>query len=88
MKMDELKRAKDERSFQPFQIRMADGREIEVGHPDAIAWESDQARIAVCMVKGGGWEIIDVALITSLGIPAPKSGRPKGRRPGTPPHDR
>ena len=38
MKIEELKKAKDRRPFQPFLIRMADGREIEVRHPDAIAW--------------------------------------------------
>ena len=39
MKIAEIKDAKDQRPFQPFLIRMADGREIQVMHPDAIAWE-------------------------------------------------
>jgi hypothetical protein len=73
MRIEQLKKAKDRRPFQPFWIRMADGREIQVRHPDAVAWESDQARIAVCIVPGGGWEVIDVALATSLGMQAPAS---------------
>jgi hypothetical protein len=71
MRIDELKKVKDRRPFQPFLIRMADGREIPVKHPDAVAWDPDQIRIAVCGVPGGGTEILDVALVTSLSIPAP-----------------
>ncbi len=67
MKIDELKKAKDQRPFQPFHVCMADGREIQVTHPDAVAWHPDTPRIAVLIVPGGGWEIVDVALITSLG---------------------
>jgi hypothetical protein len=72
MKVDELKRAKDQRPFQPFEIRTADGRSITVRHPDTLAWDPASPRTAVVLVEGGGWEFIDVALITSLGIPAPR----------------
>ena len=50
MRIEELKKAKDERPFKPFLIRMADGREIPVRHPDAVAWEGDHARIAIVIV--------------------------------------
>jgi hypothetical protein len=73
MRIEELKRAKNQRPFQPFWIRMADGREIEVTHPDAIAWEGDGAQIVVCIIPGGGWEIIDIILATSIGMQAPQS---------------
>ena len=72
MKLDELKRAKDQRPFQPFEIRTADGRSVTIRHPDTVAWDPESPRIAICLVEGGGWEIIDIALTTSLGIPAPK----------------
>ena len=78
MTIKELKKAKDERPFRPFLIHMSDGRELKVPHPDAVAWENDDAEIAVCMVPGGGWEVIDVILITSLGIAPPTSARRKG----------
>jgi hypothetical protein len=68
MKIDELKKAKDQRPFQPFLVRMADGREVRVAHPDAIAWDSDSPRIAIVATPGGGWEVIEVALIISLGV--------------------
>ena len=55
MKIDELKKAQDQRPFQPFHVRVADGREIQVIHPDAVAWHPDTPRIAVFIVPGGGW---------------------------------
>jgi hypothetical protein len=78
MKIEELKRAKDQRPFQAFAIRMADGREVRVTHPDAVSWGEEQPRIAICSQPDGGWEVIDVALITSLGMPAPKEAQPRG----------
>jgi hypothetical protein len=74
MTIAELKKAKDIRPFRPFLIRMADGREIAVRHPDAVAWEDDSRRIAVCILAGGAWEVIDVSLATSLTIPAAAGG--------------
>lgn len=71
MRIEELKKMKDRRPFEPFLIRMADGREVPVKHPDAVSWDPDQVRIAVCGVPGGGTEVIDVALVTSLSLPAP-----------------
>jgi hypothetical protein len=81
MRIEELKRAKDERPFLPFVIHMADGREITVRHPDAVAWDSP--RVAICATPEG-WEVIEVGLITSLamrhqGEPgAPRKRKPKG----------
>jgi hypothetical protein len=40
MKVDELRRAKDQRPFRPFEIRTADGRSIIVRHPDTLAGEN------------------------------------------------
>jgi hypothetical protein len=76
MKIEELKRAKDQKPFQPFFIRAADGREVQVRHPDAVAWYEDSPRVAICATKDG-WEVIEVALITSLAMthgPAPAAG--------------
>jgi len=73
MKVDELKRAKDQRPLQPFEIRMADGRSIVARHPDTLTWDAPQSpRTAPCISEGGRREFIDVALITSLGRPAPR----------------
>jgi hypothetical protein len=80
MRIEELKKAKDQRPFVPFLIRMADGRELEVRHPDAVAWDDGSPRTAVCVPPGGGWEVIEVALITSLGTPIPPRDGQKPRR--------
>jgi hypothetical protein len=78
MRIDELKKAKDQRPFQPFQIRTADGREISITHPDAVAWDAgERPRTVVCILPGGGWEVIDVGLVTSLAMPAPASMIPE-----------
>jgi hypothetical protein len=76
MKVEESERAKDQRPFLPFSIRMADGREIRVTHPDAVSWGGDQPRVAICSRPDGGWDVIEVALITSLGMPAPRESEP------------
>ena len=71
MRIEELKTVKDRRPFEPFEVRMADGRALLIKHPDAVAWGSEHPRTLFCVLPGGEWVIIDVALVTSLGIPAP-----------------
>jgi hypothetical protein len=38
-----------------------------VKHPDAVAWYDDSPRVAICTTKDS-WEVIEVALITSLAM--------------------
>ena len=71
----DLKRAKDIHPFRPFVIHMDDGREIEVRHPDAIAWGDENGRFAACILPDSSVEVIDVSLATSLTIPAPAGGK-------------
>jgi hypothetical protein len=85
----ELKKVKDRRPFEPFFIRMADGREILVRHPDAVAWddeideeENDDEMgplTAICIIPGGGWEVINLDLVTSFAL-APPQAKAKGKR--------
>jgi hypothetical protein len=65
MKIDELKQAKDQRPFVPYRIHAADGREVLIKHPDAVAWDVDDPRM-VFAVSGGERHWIDVALVSSL----------------------
>jgi len=81
MKIEELKRATDRRLFQPFLIRTADGREFEVKHPDAVSRGGEQGRIVSCVSPRDEWEVIDIALVTSLGtvgIPSPSMPKTEG----------
>ncbi len=67
MKLDDLKQVKNRRPFEPFEIHLADGRGISVGHPDALAWEGpDFAPVLHIVLPGGRWEVVNFAAITSL----------------------
>jgi hypothetical protein len=71
VRVEEFKKAMDRRPFQPFIIRTSDGREIRVNHPGAVAWINDEARTVICAHPDGGWDLIEISLVTSLGYPAP-----------------
>jgi hypothetical protein len=72
MRLDDLKQAKGRRPFEPFEIHLADGREIPVRHPDALAWEGpDFAPVLYIVLGGGKWEVVNFAAITSLSVAAP-----------------
>jgi len=73
VKLEELKKAKDERPFQAFRIRLTDGAEIPISHPDAVAWEDDKARVALVVSQGQDYWI-ELALVTALVRPVPAGG--------------
>jgi hypothetical protein len=86
----ELKKVKDRRPFEPFLIRTADGREILVRHPDAVAWDDEtdeegengeekEPLTVLCIIPGGAWEVVNLSLVTSFG-PAPPRAKAKGKR--------
>lgn len=52
--------------FTPFLIRTADGREIKVMHPEAIAYRG--GRIAVVLNSDESVEIIDLLLVPTLQV--------------------
>lgn len=70
MTTKESKRAKDERPFKEFTIRLTDGKEIPVNHPDAVAWEDEKARI-VLVISQGEHYWIELSLVTALVRPTP-----------------
>ena len=83
MRFEHLRRAKDQRPFKPFRIRTADGREVGVKHPDAIAREpSEFPRTPIRILPGGQWEVIDVGLVTTMNRPSVSAGRRFGQ-PGS-----
>ena len=66
MKIDEIRRAKNQRPFQPYRIRMADGHEITINHPDAVAWEDRDHPRVLTALSGGERYWVEVALITAI----------------------
>jgi hypothetical protein len=64
--------------FEPIEIHLADGRTLEVPHPDFIALtRSGRSVIVTDPHQDENWEIVDVFLILSAG---PKKKRPKTRK--------
>jgi hypothetical protein len=57
--------------FQPFVIRLADGRSLPVAHPDFVALGS---RRIVVVAEDDTWTVIEPLLIVSLDK-MPKKGR-------------
>ncbi|MEX0777804.1 MAG: hypothetical protein WD042_19045 [Phycisphaeraceae bacterium] len=73
-KMRELWKAE---SFQPFTIRLADGRGIAVRHSEFMT-VSPQGRTAVVFQPDGSMNIIDVMLVTDVEINT--NGKPGGKK--------
>ncbi len=51
--------------FRPFRIHLADGRHLDVSHPDFLA-RSPGGRTAVVYKSGETFEVIDLLLVSSL----------------------
>ena len=65
--------------FQPFDIRLADGRAIRVQHPEFVA-RSPSGRTAVVFQPDDSMTILDVFLAVSLDRVAPGRGGSRRRR--------
>jgi len=76
MQMNELRAVFKAQPFQPFVLYLADGRNVRVEHPDFMAI-SPVGRTAVVYDKSGGFEIIDLLLVTSVQV---ANGRSRGKR--------
>ncbi len=76
MQIKELQSIYRAQPFRAFMVHLADGREIRVDHPELMAL-SPTGRSAVVYGKDGAFEVVDVLLITSLGV---SDGRPRARR--------
>jgi hypothetical protein len=73
MRIEDLQKIKNQRPFRPFRIRLTDGRELPVNHPDAVAWDPvDRPRLVLVLSGGDNWWI-DIALSTALVEPLPVS---------------
>ena len=65
MTIEQLHRAHTARPFQPFTLHCADGRQIQVPHPEFLA-ASPSARTIGVTDAAGVFEIIDLLLVTSI----------------------
>ncbi len=67
MRIDDLKKVYQARPFKPFIIRVADGREYKVIHPEFLAFSSS-GRSLVVSTPEDVFEIIDTMMIASLHV--------------------
>lgn len=63
MSLDGIREALRRQPFLPFFIRLADGRELPVGHPELVVLG---ARLVTVMRDDNSWSIVEPLLIVSL----------------------
>ena len=70
MKSEKLRAAMHAAPFQPFKISVADGRSVEVPHPDFIAIMGERTAIVTSPLEAANpsYLLIDVPMITQLEI--------------------
>ncbi len=71
---EQLRRTHQATPFRPFAIRMADGRQFPIPHPDFLSF-SPIGRTAVIFHPDGSASIVDLLLMTELELsPASTAG--------------
>lgn len=79
MTIDRLHEVHRAEPFKPYVLEMADGKEIQVSHPELVALNPKNPRTIAVAVPDGGFKIVDLLLVASIHV---KNGRhvSKGRR--------
>ena len=67
MKMSQLHALRDARPFRPFTIHLGVGRDLRIDHPEFLA-PSPAEDIVIIFKPNGGFNIVDVALVTDLDV--------------------
>ena len=65
MTIDQLRQMHHAHPFRPFRMHLADGRHLEVHHPDFLAYTTTGRTVVVTRVDET-FEVIDLLLVTSL----------------------
>jgi len=73
-----IRNALHRQPFQPFSIRLADGRSVPVGHPDFVAVGT---RRAIVVAEDNSWSVVEPLLIVSLDYASPDA-KPGGNGSG------
>ncbi|MCK4343178.1 MAG: hypothetical protein KAY37_15800 [Phycisphaerae bacterium] len=67
MTVEQLVQVQRAQPFRAYRIHLADGRHLDVGHPDFLA-RSPSGRTAIVYKVDETFEIIDLLLVSSLEI--------------------
>jgi len=78
MTIEQLREMYTARPFRPFRVHLADGRSLEIDHPEFLMF-SRSGRTIVVSKTNDTFEIVDLLLVTSLAVlnGHAKSGRRK-----------
>ena len=68
MTIDELRKIVHATPFQPFKLRLADGRTISVPHPDFIAMGGQGRTVIVTTQDETLWNLVDLLLVTDVEV--------------------
>lgn len=79
MTPDQIRKLSEATPFQPFRVHMANGKSIDVPHPDFMHLSPSGRRLIADDVNDDCSEIIDVRLVTSLET-LPVNGRRRPRK--------
>jgi hypothetical protein len=71
-----LREAIRTRPFRPFRLRLADGREVPIPHPDFVAVAPNGRRVVVFNPLDDAMSILEPLLILSLEFAATATGTP------------
>ena len=72
MTIEQLRQMHQTRPFRPFRVHMADGRHLEVAHPEFLA-HTPTGRTVMIARPDESFEVVDLLLVTSL---EPIDGKP------------
>lgn len=72
MNIESLRKVHQERPYQPFDLHLADGRVIQVPHPEFLA-VFPGGRAIIVTHEDYSWDMIDLLMVTSLHV---KNGHP------------
>ncbi len=78
MTISQVRKLHQSRPFHPFRLHLADGRALEVGHPEMLA-VMPPGRTVIVATGDEDYEIVDLLLVTSLEVMNGQS-KTKGKR--------
>lgn len=81
MTLEQLRKVHQARPFRPFILKLADGNQIGVSHPEFLA-HSATGRTAIVFGTNETYEVIDLLLVASIEVGDGRSDRHRRRRSG------
>jgi len=63
--IEQLRRFHQARPFMPFRVHIADGRQLDVRHPEFLA-HTPAGRTIMIAADDDSFEVVDLLLVTSL----------------------